>query len=191
MAGTSEAASGGGAATGSGQVSDAVRSVQERFPDAVGAVAENRGQWRLDVERDRLLEIVEFLRDEPGLKFVFPVDVTGLDHYGEEPRFRAVYVLRSFERREEIVLKVAVPEDDIWAPSLTPLFPAADPIERECYDMFGIEFRGHPNCTRIMMPEIFEDFPLRKDFPMEGKMTDQEWAEWIIGRAQRLEGENA
>ncbi len=182
-------AAGGGSATGSGQEpeSDAVRKVRERFPDAVRGVAVNRGQWRLDVERDRLVEIVEFLRDEPGLAFVFPVDVTGLDHYGEEPRFRAVYVLRSFERHEEIVLKVEVPEEDIWAPSLTALFPAADPLEREAYDMFGIEFRGHPNLTRIMMPEIFEDFPLRKDFPMEGKMSDQEWAEWIIGRAQRLE----
>jgi len=90
-------------------------------------------------------------------------------------------------QNEDVVLKVKVPEDDIWAPSLTSLFASANWLEREVYDMFGIEFRDHPDMRRILMPEMFEDFPLRKDFPMEGTMTDQEWAEWIISRAQRVE----
>jgi len=165
-----------------------VRALRERWPDAIEHASANAGQWRVELSsREPLLDMIAFLRDEPLLRFDFLVDVTGLDHYGEEPRFRAVYVLRSMTLRAELVLKVQVPEEDIWAPSLAPVYATADWLERECYDMFGIEFRGHPNLTRIMMPEIFQDFPLRKDFPMEGRMSDREWAEWIIARAQRVE----
>ena len=167
----------------------AVQALRERWGDAIEICEENRGQWRVELSaREPLQDMVRFLRDEPTLRFDFLVDVTGLDHYGEEPRFRALYVLRSMTLREDLVLKVKVPEDDIWAPSLTDLFRSADWLEREAYDMFGITFRGHPDLRRIMMPEVFEDFPLRKDFPMEGRMTDAEWAEWVIARAQREEG---
>ncbi len=168
--------------------SAAVVALQERWADAIEVCEENRGQWRVEFsDREPLLEIVTFLRDDPALKYDFLVDITGLDHYGEEPRFRALYILRSMTLNDDIVLKVKVPEEDIWAPSLTSLFASANWLEREAYDMFGIKFRGHPDMLRILMPEIFHDFPLRKDFPMEGTMTDQEWAEWIISRAQRVE----
>ena len=168
--------------------SAAVVALQERWADAIEVCEENRGQWRVEFsDREPLLEIVTFLRDDPALKYDFLVDITGLDHYGEEPRFRALYILRSMTLNDDIVLKVKVPEEDIWAPSLTSLFASANWLEREAYDMFGIKFRGHPDMRRILMPEIFHDFPLRKDFPMEGTMTDQEWAEWIISRAQRVE----
>ncbi len=179
------------AAAGSASESDnaVVRALRERWPEAVHAVHDNRGQLCFDVDREHALEMAKFLKEDDELAYLFLVDVTGLDHYPEEPRFRALYVLRSFKHpAEDIVLKVAVPEEDIWAPSFVPLWSSANALEREAYDMFGIEFRGHPRLERIMMPEIFEDFPLRKDFPMEGTMTDQEWAEWIIGRAQRREG---
>jgi NADH-quinone oxidoreductase subunit C len=166
----------------------AVAALQERWGSVIAECEDNRGQWRLELsEREPLLEMVTFLRDDPSLKFDFLVDITGLDHYGEEPRFRAIYVLRSMTLNDDIVLKVSVPEDDIWAPSLTSLFASANWLEREVYDMFGIEFKDHPDMRRILMPDMFEDFPLRKDFPMEGTMTDQEWAEWIISRAQRVE----
>jgi len=170
----------------------AVRALQARWADAIEVAEENGGQWRVELSsREPLVDMVRFLKDEPSLAFDFLVDVTGLDHYGEEPRFRAVYVVRSMKLREDLVLKVEVPETEdpegIWAPSLTSLYPSANWLEREAYDMFGIRFRGHPDLRRIMMPEIFEDFPLRKDFPMEGRMTDQEWAQWVIQRAQREE----
>ena len=180
----------------SGSVADqptaAVLALQERWGDAIESVEQNRGQWRVELsDREPLLDMVRHLRETPELAFESLVDVTALDHYGEEPRFRALYVLRSMKLREEIILKVKVPEAvetvDTWAPSLTSLFPTANWLEREAYDMFGIHFRGHPDMRRIMMPEIFEDYPLRKDFPMEGKMTDHQWAEWVIMRAQRVE----
>ena len=167
----------------------AVQAIRERFGDQVLAAEVNRGQWRLDVEREALRDVVGLVKDDPH-GFDFLVDVTALDHFGEEPRFRAVYVLRSMKLREELVLKVHVPENDIWAPTLSDIFPTANRHEREAYDMFGIEFRDHPDLRRIMMPDMYPHFPLRKDFPMEGIMTDQEWAEWIIGRAQRLEADD-
>ncbi len=168
--------------------SAAVQAIRARWGADVDLAEENRGQWRVELRRrEPLNDIVDHLVEEPSLRFDFCVDVTALDHYGEEPRFRAVYVLRSMQLREDLVLKVPVPEEDCWAPSLTGRFRTADWLEREAYDMFGITFRGHPNMIRILMPDIFEDHPLRKDFPMEGRMTDQEWAEWIIARAQREE----
>ena len=183
-----------GTQAGGPEPTAAVRALQERWGDAIELAEENRGQWRVELSaREPLLDMVTYLKETPELGFDFLVDVTGLDHYGEEPRFRAVYVLRSMKLREELVLKVQVPEEDgaegTWAPSLTSLFPTADWLEREAYDMLGITFRGHPDMRRIMMPEIFQDHPLRKDFPMEGRMSDHEWAEWIIERAQRVEAE--
>ncbi len=167
--------------------SEVVRTLRERFADAVLDVSQNRGQFRVTIARERLPEVVQFLRDEPALRFDFLVDLSALDHYGAEPRFRTFYVLRSMSRHEELVLKCEVPEEDCWVPTLTGLFATADWLERECYDMFGIDFRGHPDLRRILMPEFFTDFALRKDFPLPGRLTDQEWAEWIIARAQRLE----
>ncbi len=177
-------------------VSAAMKVLRERWGDVIELAEENRGQWRVELSsRDPLVDIVRHLKETADLQFDFLVDVTALDHYGEEPRFRAVYVLRSMKLSEDLVLKVKVPEQaesgGTWAPSLTPLFRSANWLEREVYDMFGIEFRGHPDLRRIMMPEIFEGHPLRKDFPMEGTMTDHEWAEWIIARAQRVEESEA
>jgi NADH-quinone oxidoreductase subunit C len=161
-------------------------------------VAENRGQYRVTVDRDAVVDVLRHLRDRAG--FPMLVDLTGLDHHPAEPRFRVVYVLRNLAKREEVVVKIEVPEfgavppgggppaDECWAPTVTGLFPTADWLERECFDMFGIRFRGHPDLRRILMPEDFADFPLRKDFPVQGRMSDQEWAEWVISRAQREEG---
>jgi NADH-quinone oxidoreductase subunit C len=167
----------------------AVRALRAALPDAVRAVTESRGQWRVAVPRESLVAAVELLRDDPALDFRFLADLTAIDHYGTEPRFRMVYVLRCMARRDLVVLETAVPEEDCWAPTLALLFATANWLERECYDMFGVTFRGHPDLRRILMPEVFTDFPLRKEFPLQGRMSDQEWAEIVIARAQREEGE--
>lgn len=171
--------------------SPAVAFVRARLGDAVREVGANAGQWRVTVPREKLVEVLTALRDDASLRFDFLVDLTAIDLSPAEPRFRTVYVLRSMTRREELVVKCEVPEDDCRVPSVHELFRCANALERECYDMFGIHFAGHPDLRRILMPESFTDFPLRKDFPMVGKMTDQEWAEWIVARAQRTEGDPA
>ena len=169
----------------------AVAAIRARRPDAVRAVEHNRGQFRVTIDRDALVEVVTSLRDDPALKFDFLVDLSAVDEYPRTPRFRMFYVLRSMTRREEVVLVCDVPEDDCKIATTSGLFLCANGLERECYDMFGIHFTGHPDLRRILMPEVFTDFPLRKDFPMQGKMSDQEWAEWIIAQAQRTEGDPA
>lgn len=151
-------------------------------------VESNSGQFRVHLDRAAVVEVITWLRADAVLGFEFLADITALDYYGTEPRFRMVYVLRSFKLREELVLKCDVPETDCWAPTLSGLFDCANWLERECFDMFGIDFKGHPDLRRILMPDVFTDFPLRKDFPLPGKMSDQEWAEWVIARAQRPEG---
>jgi NADH-quinone oxidoreductase subunit C len=168
----------------------AVAAIRARRPDSVRDVAQNRGQFRVTIERDALVDLITFLRDDPTLRFDFLLDLTAVDEYPRTPRFRMIYVLRSMSRREELVLQCIVPEDDCKVPTLDGLYLAANALERECYDMFGVHFTGHPNLKRILLPEVFPDHPLRKDFPMQGKMSDQEWGEWIIARAQRLEGED-
>jgi NADH-quinone oxidoreductase subunit C len=169
----------------------AVAAIRARRPEAVRDVSQNRGQFRVTVDREAVIELLTALRDDPALKFDFLVDITAIDHYPAAPRFSMVYVLRSMSRHEEIVLKCDVQEDDCKVPTASELFRTANSLERECYDMFGIHFTGHPDLRRIMMPEVFSDFPMRKDFPMIGKMSDQEWAEWIISRAQRTEGDGS
>jgi NADH-quinone oxidoreductase subunit C len=165
-----------------------VLAIRERWGADVRGVGHNREQFVVTVARERLVEICTALRDDPRLRYDLLVDMTALDHHPSEPRFATVYVLRSMTLRHEVVLKCELPEDDAWAPTVSGVFATANWLERECYDMFGIHFRGHPDLRRILMPDHFQDFPLRKDFPLAGRMSDQEWAQWIIARAQRSEG---
>jgi NADH-quinone oxidoreductase subunit C len=169
----------------------AVAALRARHGDAVRGVEHNRGQYRVTIDPAALVAVATSLKDDAALKFDFLVDLTAVDEHPATPRFRMIYVLRSMTRREEVVLVCAVSEDDCKIATLSGVFLCANGLERECYDMFGIHFTGHPDLRRILMPEVFTDFPMRKDFPMQGKMSDQEWAEWIIAQAQRTEGDPA
>jgi NADH-quinone oxidoreductase subunit C len=165
-----------------------VQRILDAFPGAGIAAGEFRGQWWLEVPRERTLEVLRRLRDDPELAFSFLEDVTCTDHPEEEKRFRAVYTLTSMARRERIRVKTACPEEDPVVPSATPLWAGANWLEREAYDMFGVRFEGHPDLRRILMPEDFDAFPLRKEFPMEGERSDRDWAKWVIERARKPEG---
>ena len=167
---------------------EAVRLLRERLGAKAGAASENHGQWRVAVARESLVDALTFLRDDPRTDFRMLLDVTAVDEWPSEPRFRTVYVLRSLSKRAEVVVECAIPEDDCSVPTACGVFATANWLEREAYDMFGIRFRGHPDLRRILMPDDFPDHPLRKDFPVQGKMSDREWAEWVIARAQREEG---
>jgi NADH/F420H2 dehydrogenase subunit C len=159
----------------------------EAFPDAGLRPGEFRGQWWIEAPRERVLELLRFLKDDPGLAFEFLNDVTCTDHPDEEPRFRVVWVLTSFARKERLRVRSRCPEEDPVVPSATPLWAGADWLEREAYDMFGVRFAGHPDLRRILMPGDFDAFPLRKEFPMEGTRSDREWARWVLERARRTE----
>jgi NADH-quinone oxidoreductase subunit C len=141
--------------------------VRDRWPDVLVA----RGDASVVVGRDDLLEALAGFRDDPELDLSFCSSVTAVDRPEQDPRFWVAYELRSIERAHRLRVKVGVPEDDPWVPSVTGLFPTANWHERETYDFFGITFPGHPDLTRILLPDDWEGFPLRKDEELGGVNT--------------------
>ncbi|GIU97335.1 MAG: hypothetical protein KatS3mg013_1138 [Actinomycetota bacterium] len=139
----------------------------ERVPDVLQA----RGEVTAVVERDRLLDLLAWLRDEPDLSLRFLSSLTATDHPGAHPRVWVVYELRSIEHHHRVRVKVGLPEGDLRVASVTGLFPTADWHERETYDFFGVVFEGHPNLTRILLPDDWEGHPLRKDEELGGVDT--------------------
>ncbi len=142
--------------------------LQRKFGDAVLAVSSEHGDETAVVQRDRLVEIAQFLRDDPELQLDLPVCCTAIDWYQKrEPRFEVVYHLFSLRRRHRIAVKVPVSEADPTCPSLTPIWRGMNWHERETWDLYGIRFTGHPNLKRILLYEEFVGHPLRKDYPVD------------------------
>ncbi len=147
----------------------AVDALKAKFPDAIVSDHAWRGDETVVIKREHLLEVCAFLRNDPELDFKMPIDVCGVDYLGhKEPRFEVVYHLFSVTQRARIRLKVEVDEDDATVPSVIGIWRGVDWFERECWDMYGIRFEGHPELKRILMYEEFEGHPLRKDYPQRG-----------------------
>jgi NADH-quinone oxidoreductase subunit C len=132
---------------------------------------EFRGEISLEVSDPVAIpEICAFAKKE--LTFDYLVDITSVDHYGEDPRFMLVYHLYGYGHLCPLRLKLRVSEEKAELPTVTGIWRTADWHEREIYDMMGIRFLGHPDLRRIIMWENYPYFPLRKDFPLSGKPTD-------------------
>jgi NADH-quinone oxidoreductase subunit C len=125
------------------------------------------GEATAVLQRDSALEVLHALRDQAEFGFDMLVDVTAVDYLGETPRFAVVYHLNSLTQHHRLRVKIRVPEDEAWVHSLADLWKSANWLERECWDMFGIRFVGHPDPRRILMYEEFVGHPLRKDYPVE------------------------
>jgi NADH-quinone oxidoreductase subunit C len=154
--------------TAESQKDSFIRRLQEWDAQAVAEVIEFRGETTIVVPRERLRRTAEFLVSDPGLQFTFLSDITAVDKFPLEPRFELNYHLLSLEYRKRIRLKVRIPGDDPQVQSVTPIWPAANWHEREAFDLMGVRFEGHPDLTRILMPDDWEGYPLRKDYPVEG-----------------------
>ncbi len=144
------------------------------MPDAVEHSEFQRGAPIVRIAPARLLEAMTFLRDDPACRFDLLSSLCGMDlslTRTDGPRFDVVYHLYSVEHRHVLTVKIAVAEEQ-EAPSVTGIWVTANWHEREAYDMFGIGFAGHPDLRRILMPDGFDAFPLRKDFPLEGREKD-------------------
>jgi NADH-quinone oxidoreductase subunit C len=152
----------------SGTDSAIVRKLREWKPEAVAEVFEFRGQTTIVVPREHLLVTCEFLANEPALGFKFLSHVSPVDRFPLEPRFEINYHLLSLELKQRLGMQVKVTSKDPVLPSVTPVWPAANWHEREAFDLFGVRFEGHPELTRILMPDDWEGYPLRKDYPVEG-----------------------
>jgi NADH-quinone oxidoreductase subunit C len=142
------------------------RELREGDPDSVADTEFFRDKAALHVPADAILAVLEFLR---GKGFGALMSVHGLDYYPEEPRLGVQYELLDMTALDRITVKLRVPTSDPRVPSVTAAWPTADHQEREIYDMFGVVFDGHPDLRRILMPEDYEGFPQRRDFPIGGE----------------------
>ncbi|HEU4685942.1 MAG TPA: NADH-quinone oxidoreductase subunit C, partial [Nitrospira sp.] len=143
-----------------------------RFPNAVLSVEADtqRSEVSLRVTAERLLELARFLHDAPEASFDHLTDICSVDYPEDQERFEVVYHLHSLPHRRRIRLKARVTEDKPTLPSVTGIWKGAEFLEREVYDMMGIRFSNHPDLRRILMPDDYtEGYPLRKDFPAEGR----------------------
>jgi len=160
------------------EVVDALDAAFPGFADAIERVVVDRGELTLHIAPERIAQVCQVLRDDPALRFELCSSVSGVDYLGADPRrLHAVYQLTSMTYRRRIRLEAAVTAEDPHLPSVTSVYPTADWQEREAYDMFGIIFDGHPNLTRILMPDDWEGFPQRKDYPLGGVPVEYKGAE--------------
>ena len=150
--------------------------MQERFPNAVRRIDVVWGETSVIVENGQLLEIVRWLHDDPSQRYDYLSDVTGVEFRDVEQPLEIVWHLRSLPYRRFLRLKVLLPKGTpLEVPSVWSVYRSADWMERECYDMFGVRFTGHPDLRRILMWEQYkEGFPLRKDFPLRGRFSRSE-----------------
>lgn len=142
--------------------------IKEKFPGEVQNVASFRDQVSVTVKRDRILDICLFLRRDPDIEMDFLSDLCGVDYQGREFRYEVVYHLLSLKHNNRIRIKALVPESDPSIESVVAVWSGANCHERETYDLFGIVFQGHPDLRRILLPEDWEGYPLRKDYPLKG-----------------------
>jgi NADH-quinone oxidoreductase subunit C len=145
-----------------------VHKLREWDAQAVAEVLEFRGETTVVVLREHLQRAAEYLAGEPSLRFSFLSDISTVDRFPLEPRFEVNYHLLSLDRRERLRLKVRLPGSEPIVRSMTSVWPTANWHERENFDLFGIRFEGHPDLRRILMPDDWEGYPLRKDYPVEG-----------------------
>jgi NADH-quinone oxidoreductase subunit C len=141
------------------------RLLQETFPGAVQTFHHQHGDETVVIGRERMLDLFAFLKNDSRCRFNLMVDVTAVDHLPRRPRFEVVYHLKSIPLRHRLRVKVPIEESAAEVDSIHALWVAADWYERECFDMYGIRFKGHPNLKRLLMYEGFEGYPLRKDYP--------------------------
>lgn len=155
------------------QLEEVKNAIPELFGEAIENAVEFRGELTLYVKPERIVEVCSAMRDHPGLRFDMISDLTAVDQLNEmkngEPRFFVVYHLFSTSTKQRIRLKTPVWENRPEIDTVTGVWCGANWHERECFDMFGITFQGHPDLRRILMPEDWEGYPLRKDYPVSGQ----------------------
>lgn len=148
----------------------------DRFGSAVVRTEVIWGETTVFVTRESLHAIVRFLHDEPSERYDYLVDVTAVEYRDGARPLEVVWHLRALAHRRFLRLKVELPKrGPLWVPSIIDIYAGADWLERECYDMFGIRFEGHPDLRRLLMWEQYrEGHPLRKDFPLRGRFSRSE-----------------
>jgi NADH-quinone oxidoreductase subunit C len=143
--------------------------ISASMTNAVLAHGVRLGELTLDVRADQVASVITFLRDDPRCRFTTMIDICGVDYPDREKRFDVVYHLLSMQLNHRVRIKVQT-DEDTPVPSIVGVYPCADWFEREAFDMYGILFANHPDLRRILTDYNFEGFPLRKDFPLTGRV---------------------
>ena len=145
-----------------------VKKIKTDQEKAIHSSEVNLGDSVLFVGAERIHDIAEYLKNDPDLNFDYLSNITGADYLNEErePRFEVVYELHSIEKNHSIRIRVGLDEEDPTIPTVSDLWKGALYPERELFDMFGFNVEGHPNLSRLIMPEEWEGNPLRKDYPL-------------------------
>ncbi len=141
--------------------------IAQKLGDKIKYFTIERDELTIFANRDDIVKVIEFLRDDNQCQFISITDICGVDYPEREMRFDVVYHLLSPVRNLRIRVKVETDEESL-VPSITSIFPGANWYEREAYDMFGILFSGHPDLRRLLTDYGFSGYPLRKDFPLSG-----------------------
>jgi NADH-quinone oxidoreductase subunit C len=159
-----------------GAANPSADALRDRFAGAVTRVDVVWGETTVIVSRERLFEVVRWLHDDPSQHYDYLSDVTAVEYRDREREIEVVWHLRSLSNRRFLRLKVLLAKGEaLEVPSVWPIYKGADWLERECFDMFGIRFTGHPDLRRILMWEQYrEGYPLRKDFPLRGRFSRSE-----------------
>jgi NADH-quinone oxidoreductase subunit C len=145
-----------------------LEKLNSQFRTSIEGISEFRGELTIGIKKDDIVTVCRFLRDDTELKVDSLRDICGAERYKPGDRFEVIYNLYSLENKFRFRLKVTVNETTPHVPTVSEVWPAANFAEREAHDMFGLIFDGHPDLRRIYMPEEFEHYPLRKDFPLMG-----------------------
>lgn len=167
-----------------------LEALQAALPGAVEQISYWVGDWTVIVPVERLLEVGRFLRDAPEAAFDYCSDVTATDWPPRPRRFDVIYCVYSTRLRHRVRVKVRAAAGEP-VPSVTGLWPAANWLEREVYDLFGVNFTGHPDRRRILMPEEWQGHPQRKDYPLEGpgELLMENPLDWLRVRNARDEAD--
>ncbi len=147
--------------------SQALRRLLEVLADAVLETHAKLGDATAQIDASRIVDVARLLRDDPDLEFEMLTDLTCVDYIEQEPRFEVVYHFYSVAKNRRVRIKARVAADVCQIDSLIDLYPSANWMEREVWDMYGVRFEGHPDLRRLLLYEEFEGHPLRKDYPKE------------------------
>jgi NADH-quinone oxidoreductase subunit C len=158
-----------------GEANPSAKALQDKFSSRVKRVEVIWGETIVYVDPASVHEIIQWLHDDQSQQYDFLSDVTAVEYRDAEVPIEVVWQLRSLPYRRFVRIKAQLPKGTLEIDSVWDIYKSADWLERECYDMFGIRFRGHPDLRRILMWESYkEGFPLRKDFPLRGRFSRSE-----------------
>ena len=148
-------------------IEDLEKKINSELTTKINISKINHNQIYLNISESNILYVVLFLKTNSETKFRQLIDITAVDYPEKDRRFKLVYLLLSHENNQRVIIDFYVKENDIIS-SITSIFPSANWMEREVFDMYGIEFKDHPNLRKILTDYNFKGHPLRKDFPLTG-----------------------